>query len=407
MCNPARRRYTLAAEQISTQSLTQSLNDKDTVVVDVRPIAAYNGWCLRNEPRGGHIQGAKTFPLSWIATDQRSDLLQSKGITPEKQIILYGYDPDNAQQMAAVLTAAGYQNVSVYNQFIDEWSSDTNKPMDHLPRFQQLVYPQWVNTLIEGRTPPLLDNKDVVIGHATYGYREDYEAGHIPGAVHVDTIALEDPISWNRRTPEELRKALLSLGIRHDTTVIMYGRFNHPDNDDPYPGKFAGHIAAMRCALIMKYAGVEDVRILNGGLFAWNLERLPTTAEEPDIRPKDDFGVEIPAHPEFIVDLPQAKAMLESDDSELVSVRSWEEFVGGVSGYHYVPMAGRIPGAVFGNCGSDAYHMENYRNVDHTMREYHEVRANWAENGIVPEKHIAFYCGTGWRASEAMFNAYF
>jgi len=38
---------------------------------------------------------------------------------------------------------------------------------------------------------------------------------------------------------------------------------------------------------------------------------------------------------------------------------------------------GRIPGAIFGNCGSDACHMENYRNLDHTMREFGEVRAIW------------------------------
>ena len=60
----------------------------------------------------------------------------------------------------------------------------------------------------------------------------------------------------------------------------------------------------------------------------------------------------------------------------------------------------------FGNCGSDAYHMENYRNLDHTTREYHEIEAMWRESGITPDKDVAFYCGTGWRASEAFFNAH-
>ena len=32
--------------------------------------------------------------------------------------------------------------------------------------------------------------------------------------------------------------------------------------------------------------------------------------------------------------------------------------------------------------------------------------ANLAAAGIVLEKHIAFYCGTGWRASEAFFSAW-
>ena len=37
---------------------------------------------------------------------------------------------------------------------------------------------------------------------------------------------------------------------------------------------------------------------------------------------------------------------------------------------------------------------------------YHEIAANWNEVGIVPGKRIAFYCGTGWRASEAFFYAH-
>jgi L-histidine N-alpha-methyltransferase len=50
--------------------------------------------------------------------------------------------------------------------------------------------------------------------------------------------------------------------------------------------------------------------------------------------------------------------------------------------------------------------MENYRNFDQTGREYHEIAENWKRSGITPGKHLAFYCGTGWRGSEAWFNAW-
>jgi thiosulfate/3-mercaptopyruvate sulfurtransferase len=50
--------------------------------------------------------------------------------------------------------------------------------------------------------------------------------------------------------------------------------------------------------------------------------------------------------------------------------------------------------------------MENYRNHDNTMRCYNEIAARWREMGLTPEKRIAFYCGTGWRASEAFFYAH-
>ncbi len=77
-----------------------------------------------------------------------------------------------------------------------------------------------------------------------------------------------------------------------------------------------------------------------------------------------------------------------------------------MSGYNYIGPAGRIAGDVWGNCGTDAYHMQHYRNLDNTMRPYPEITANWAEAGITEDKHVAFYCGTGWRASETWFYAH-
>jgi thiosulfate/3-mercaptopyruvate sulfurtransferase len=47
--------------------------------------------------------------------------------------------------------------------------------------------------------------------------------------------------------------------------------------------------------------------------------------------------------------------------------------------------------------------MQHYRNVDNTMRAYPEIAANWSEAGITQDKWVAFYCGTGWRASETWF----
>lgn len=389
----------------STDQLRESLQDRSKSLIDIRPIAAYNGWALRGEARGGHIRGARTFPLEWTDFEEWPDLLRDKGIRSDKPVIVYGYDPEEAERMADKLAHAGYTEIGIFYGFID-WSEDKSLPMDHLPGYRQLVYPEWVESLINGSTPPHYDNDRYVICHASFRYRADYESGHIPGAIHLDTERLESAKDWNRRSPEELREALLDHGITSDTTVILYGRFNHPNNEDEYPGRMAGHLAAMRCAQLMIYAGVQDVRVLNGGMAVWRAGDFPTTTEEGTIRKATDFGAEIPVHPELVIDTPQAKELLASDDGELVSIRSWAEFIGDVSGYNYIENAGRIPGAIFGNCGSDAYHMENYRNCDHTLREYHEIADIWARDGIVPEKHIAFYCGTGWRASEAFLNAY-
>jgi thiosulfate/3-mercaptopyruvate sulfurtransferase len=96
----------------------------------------------------------------------------------------------------------------------------------------------------------------------------------------------------------------------------------------------------------------------------------------------------------------------DREHAALVSVRTWREQVGEVSGYNYIEAAGRIAGDVWGNCGSDAYHMQHYRTVDNTMRPYPEIATNWEQADITADKRVAFYCGTGWRASETWFYAY-
>ena len=69
------------------------------------------------------------------------------------------------------------------------------------------------------------------------------------------------------------------------------------------------------------------------------------------------------------MDIEEAKQILADPDSAaLVSVRAWNEHIGKISGYNYIGPAGRIAGDVWGNCGSDAYHMQHYRNLDNTMR---------------------------------------
>jgi thiosulfate/3-mercaptopyruvate sulfurtransferase len=272
-------------------------------------------------------------------------------------------------------------------------------PIERLERYEKLVHPRWIRQLLSSGQP-------CAVCHCHYRNQPDYDIGHIPGAIALDTNELESTKTWNRRSSEELERALTRLGITADTTVVVYGRFSSPRNTDPHPGSQAGHLGSIRCAVLMMYAGVRDVRVLNGSIASWGYEDFLLSTEEVQPGPVADFGAKVPARPEIFIDTPRAKEVLASADENLISVRSWDEFIGKVSGYNYIYRTGRIPGAVFGNCGSDAYHMENYRNVDLTAREYHEVREMWKESGITEDKFNAFYCGTGWRASEAYLNAY-
>ena len=389
--------------QIDNETLARMLHDPDTRILDLRPIDAFNGWPSENQTRGGHIPHAIAFPYTW--TQYRLELpqlLQDKNITPEHRVILYSDQAQHTHNMADLLADAGYKAIHTCHQ-LDQWLANPDLPVDHLPRYQHLVPPAWLDRALH---TPQADRQRLVICHCHYDHLQDYHDGHIPHAIPLNTNDLESPDDWNRRPPHELHDTLTRHGIDRDTTVVVYGRFSFPRNEDPHPGKNAGHLGAMRCAAIMLYAGVKDVRVLNGGLNRWQDENLPLTDKPAQPTPLESFNANIPLNDHYFIDTPQAKQLLADSDSLLVSVRSWDEYIGRVSGYHYVHKKGRIPGAVFANCGSDAYHMENYRNLDYTTRNHHEIQTLWHNAGITPDKHVAFYCGTGWRASEAFFNAF-
>jgi molybdopterin synthase sulfurtransferase len=392
-------------KQMTTKDLSDSLK-QGFKIIDIRPVDAYNGWQLENEFRGGHIAGAKSLPSKWIKYIDWIEMVDHKGIKPDDELIIYGYSKEETDEVARRFQKSGFEDVSVYYHFVDEWSANDKLPMQKLERFMNLVSPAWVKQLISGDRPAHYTNNKYVIVHSHYRNRDAYLSGHIPGAIDMDTLALEAPETWNRRSPQEIKDALEKHGITADTTVVLYGKYMNPDNANEFPGSAAGDIGAIRNAFIMLYAGVKDVRVLNGGFQSWKDEGFEVSFNDEPRQAVAEFGAPVPARPELAVDTPEAKKMIVSTNAELVCVRSWPEYIGQVSGYNYIEPKGRIPGAVFADCGSDAYHMENYRNFDHTTREFHEIANIWMDNGVAPDKHLAFYCGTGWRGSEAWFNAW-
>jgi molybdopterin synthase sulfurtransferase len=393
---------------IATDALRQRLADPGFVVVDVRPLFAYNGWRRPDAARGGHVPGAVAFPSSWFESveDEEIDrLLQAKEIVPTKDVVVYGDRPEDAEAVARRLAGLGHSGVRTFS--FSEWAADPTLPVERLANYEKLVYPDWLWELLDGGHPEAAPTGSFRLFHVNFGVPEEYEENHLPGAFYLDTNLLENPADWNRRGPEELESAMRVLGITRETTVILYGRDTEGHADEKWPGRRAGQIAATRAALILFYAGVDDIRLLDGGYDAWvqSGKPLETTLREPV--PAASFGAGIPLRPEVIVDLDGAKEILSDRESAaLVSVRTWNEHIGESSGYNYIAPAGRIAGDVWGNCGSDAYHMQHYRTIDNTMRAYPEIAANWAEAGVTPDKWVAFYCGTGWRASETWFYAY-
>ena len=396
---------------IRPEELERRLVDAGVTVVDVRSLNGYNGWRLGDETAGGHVPGAVAFPAAWLDSVDRPEierLLVRKRITPDREIVVYGQDASDpaAARFVAFLGDEGFARVDALDGGLTGWTA-SGRAVDRLVNHDRLVHIDWLGQLLAGGSPEAAPTGRFLLFHVNFGVPEEYEEGHIPGALYLDTNWLENPVDWNRRTPAEIEAAVRGLGITHDTTVVLYGRDTVGEANEKWPGRRAGQIAATRALMILRYAGVDDVRLLDGGYDWWVRAGYPVEATLREPTPVESFGVPIPLRPEVIIDLAEAKQILaDPAGAALVSVRTWKEHIGRVSGYNYIGPAGRIAGDVWGNCGSDAYHMQHYRNVDNTMRAYPEITANWAEAGITADKWVAFYCGTGWRASETWFYAY-
>lgn len=266
----------------------------------------------------------------------------------------------------------------------EELTAEESVPVESVDKTKVYVTPEWVQSVIDGEQP---ESEDYVIIEASWGSAgdsPDYKKEHIPGSVHGDISSIESEPYWNLSEPDVVEKAILDLGVTKDTTAIFYGLDS----------------GTTRMAFAFLWAGVENVKVLNGGLQSWKEAGFDTEEGENTPEPKSEFGVEVPAHPEYSLDIEDAKDKLENDvNFRLVSIRSKDEFDGVTSGYNYIDKAGEPKGAVWGHAGSDPYSMEDYTNEDGTYISLEQAQELWKDYDISLDNDLSFYCGTGWRAT--------
>lgn len=119
---------------------------------------------------------------------------------------------------------------------------------------------------------------------------EHYAAGHIPGAVHLESRRLlrgDGPVPNKLPTPAQLEALFSELGISRDTHVIAYD-----DQNGPWAGRLIWTLA---------YAGHTHASFLDGQLAAWQdaglaLEQQPNAPQPTRFEAlyDDDLVVDIP-----------------------------------------------------------------------------------------------------------------
>lgn len=265
---------------------------------------------------------------------------------------------------------------------------------DGLPRARHLVTPGWLAPLAAGRPVVEAPAANWRLFEVDEGPPTGFLQGHIPDAGYIDTNWLARAPLWNAIPVATMQALLLRLGIGPHSTVVLYGRTASAAGGAAHP---------------MLVAGVADVRLLDGGLNGWLRIGGALACGRPRVHPRaDDAGVSFVACPHYLVHTAEVRQGLGRRGTRLLSIRTWDEYIGKTSGYSYIEARGEIPGTVWGHAGedNDMNSVSAFQNAGGTMRPARELQALWKAAGIVRQLRTVFYCGTGWRASTAFFYAW-
>ncbi len=203
--------------------------------------------------------------------------------------------------------------------------------------------------------------------------RAEFEAAHIPGAVFFDQDAVVDPQST---LPHALPSAAVfsaaagALGLSSSDRIVVYDGM--------------GLFSAARIWWMLRVFGARDVRVLDGGLTAWQAAGLPTRSGPAHPEPAH-FDATDPG--DAVVGLEDMRRIVDSGTVPIADARSTERFSGNAPEPRAGVRSGHMPGAFslpFGELQDGG-----------RLKDEAGLRAAFRNAGIDPEAPVVTTCGSG------------
>lgn len=216
------------------------------------------------------------------------------------------------------------------------------------------------------------------------GARDEYERGHIPGALYIDwssdIVDPDDNIEAQIAPPDRFAQLMEQLGIGDQHLVVAYDA--HPASQ-----------FATRLWWALNYYGHDQVVVLNGGLPKWQRENRPivdtiTTFPYATFTPK--------VQPQLRATAQDILAMLGQRDVTLIDAREPGQYNGTLVRGHGRP--GHIPGAL------NIPREELIDPATGTFRSNDELNQVFSSAGVTPQEHVVAYCNGGVAATTILFS---
>jgi thiosulfate/3-mercaptopyruvate sulfurtransferase len=205
--------------------------------------------------------------------------------------------------------------------------------------------------------------------------RAAYAAGHLPGAVYadLDSDLSDHSVTGRGRHPlpsaAALQRSARRWGLNPGDPVVVY---------DDWGGQ-----AASRAWWLLRAAGVEDVRLLDGGWSAWQRSGNPTETVEPEPNPGTLTIQSLDGLPTVDADGVARRAL--SSDDVVLDARAAARYRGDEEPLDQ--RAGHIPGAVSAPTAANL-------TADGTFLPATDLRERFTALGA-GSRPVAVYCGSG------------
>jgi thiosulfate/3-mercaptopyruvate sulfurtransferase len=209
--------------------------------------------------------------------------------------------------------------------------------------------------------------------------REAYRRGHIPGAARLPChLYVKDEESNTMFSAMEFEAIASECGIGPRTTVIAY---------DDYDSLWA-----TRLWWVLRYFGHDNVKVLDGGWHGW-LAAKGKVATDPVKIEAGSFSAR--PQPGLMCDLQYLRAHYDSDDVQVLDVRTAGEYAG--DDQRGNKRGGHVPGAI---------HIE-WRTMmtdDHQFLPEKELSTLLESKGLDKTKEILTHCQAGIRGAHGAFT---
>jgi thiosulfate/3-mercaptopyruvate sulfurtransferase len=213
-----------------------------------------------------------------------------------------------------------------------------------------------------------------------------YDKNHIPNSISINwATELHDLPRREFVSAAQLADLLGNKGISSDHTIILYGGNNN---------WFATY-----AYWLLKYRGVDNVKLLNGGRKKWELESR-TLIQDTPIRPQQTFQIGA-EKPEYRIFRDEVVARAQDGGGAWVDVRSPEEFRGELLAPPHLPQEqAQVPGHI---PGASNITWSKAANEDGTFKSADELIKLYEAEGITAGKDVVTYCRIGERSSHSWF----